>query len=414
MFCLKRIIGVLLITIMFCQVKVVQAEEVVDLTEDIYIFVHGLAGWGPDEGLSLNYWGGYFEDYIELLNEEGYKTYGVGVGPFSSNWDRACELYAYIKGGTVDYGQAHSDRYGHSRYGKTYQGIYPDWGQEPKRVHLIGHSMGGQTIRTLAQLLLEGKAEEREGTASGNEPSDLFTGGKPWITSITTIATPHDGTSLAYGAEDLIPIGRSFLAFMASIAGRRGDSFVFDFKLDQWGLKRREGESYESYQDRVWSSPIWKVNKDFSFYDLSIPGARELNEWVATHEEFYYFSFAAEETYTTALSQYEFPEAGMNPLFIASAYYIGSFTGVIDNEEIGRPWFLNDGLVSVISAKGPTRGTDTVIQELTMEDQPSKGQWNFLGILDSTDHIDIIGILTPHKKGDWYLDLAHYLSQLPD
>lgn len=33
---------------------------------------------------------------------------------------RACELFYYLKGGTVDYGVERSEKYGHSRFGHTY------------------------------------------------------------------------------------------------------------------------------------------------------------------------------------------------------------------------------------------------------------------------------------------------------
>ena len=104
-------------------------------------------------------WGG-IHDIEKKLREKGYKVYTAAVGPVSSNRDRAIELYYQIKGGTVDYGEAHAKKYGHDRYGRTYPGFYPEWGEinpktgKPNKVHLIGHSMGGQTIRTLAQLLL--------------------------------------------------------------------------------------------------------------------------------------------------------------------------------------------------------------------------------------------------------------------
>ena len=85
----------------------------------------------------------------EKLTEQGYRVHEANVGAFSSNYDRAVELYYYIKGGrVVDYGAAHAAKYGHNRYGRTYKGIIPDW--EPgKKVHLVGHSMGGQTIRLM-------------------------------------------------------------------------------------------------------------------------------------------------------------------------------------------------------------------------------------------------------------------------
>ncbi|PWZ47633.1 triacylglycerol lipase, partial [Staphylococcus pseudintermedius] len=86
------------------------------------------------------------------LEENGYNTYEASVSAFGSNHDRAVELYYYIKGGTVDYGAAHAAKYGHSRYGKTYEGIDKDW-KPGKKIHLVGHSMGGQTIRQLEEYL---------------------------------------------------------------------------------------------------------------------------------------------------------------------------------------------------------------------------------------------------------------------
>jgi hypothetical protein len=65
--------------------------------------------------LGYKYWGG-FTDIQEELKNRGYKVYSAAIGPFSSNWDRACELYAFIKGGYVDYGLAHSEKYSHRRF----------------------------------------------------------------------------------------------------------------------------------------------------------------------------------------------------------------------------------------------------------------------------------------------------------
>ena len=40
------------------------------------------------------------------LTKLGYRVHEANVGAFSSNYDRAVELYYYIKGGRVDYGAA--------------------------------------------------------------------------------------------------------------------------------------------------------------------------------------------------------------------------------------------------------------------------------------------------------------------
>ena len=58
------------------------------------VLVHGLFGWGGTEVLGLNYWGG-FSSLRDILNDAGYEVYTPSIGPVASNWDRACELYAY-------------------------------------------------------------------------------------------------------------------------------------------------------------------------------------------------------------------------------------------------------------------------------------------------------------------------------
>ena len=75
-----------------------------------YVLVHGLGGWGDGDGINegAKYWGASTGDLKAYLTDEGYTVYTPSVGPFSSAWDRACELYAQLTGTTVDYGEAHS------------------------------------------------------------------------------------------------------------------------------------------------------------------------------------------------------------------------------------------------------------------------------------------------------------------
>ena len=53
-------------------------------------------GWGRDELNNYYYWGGEI-DLQQELQRQGFDVYTISVGPISSNWDRAIELYTQIK-----------------------------------------------------------------------------------------------------------------------------------------------------------------------------------------------------------------------------------------------------------------------------------------------------------------------------
>ena len=74
------------------------------------VLIHGFLGWGPDEMGGYKYWGGK-DDIADLLRQEGHTVFEVSVGPVSSNWDRAVEAYTQLKGGQVDYGKAHFEKF---------------------------------------------------------------------------------------------------------------------------------------------------------------------------------------------------------------------------------------------------------------------------------------------------------------
>lgn len=396
------------------------------------VLVHGFAGWGRDEVLGMPYWGGISEDFEEILNDNGYETYTATVGPFSSNWDRACELYAYIKGGTVDYGKSHSEQYGHSRYGRTYPGVYPQLGEvnpqtgEINKIHLLSHSMGGQTVRVFAQLLEVASQEEIEAVLGKNaneeeikiavdkkELSPLFIGNNSFVHSVTSISTPHDGTALTYGVMGILPYAQQLIGLVAAQLGVY-DKPVYDFKLDQWNLKMDSNESYMSYVERVFDSNIWLDTKDISTWDLSPDGAKELNSWVEAQPNIYYFSWSTEETRKGIITENHHPEIGMSPMLIPFSIHMGRYTQDVDEKVlIDKKWFQNDGVVNTISMDGPKIDSKDEIVECNKysEDIP-KGTWNHMGILDSVDHVQIVGIGTILKKGEWYKKYAQFLGSL--
>lgn len=57
---------------------------------------------------------------------------------------------------------------------------------------------------------------------------------------------------------------------------------LYDFKLNQWGLTRNQGENFEQYVERLLTSPVWNQNQDISLYDLRPEGAGLLNDYIKT------------------------------------------------------------------------------------------------------------------------------------
>ncbi|MBQ4603411.1 MAG: lipase, partial [Clostridia bacterium] len=157
------------------------------------VMVHGLMGWGEADGVNsvIPYWGTLCGNIPQYLRSQGYEVYTATTGGQSSVWDQTCELYAQLTGTRVDYGEAHSQEHGHSRYGRTYkEPLCPSFGKD--KIHLYGYSLGGAIARLLASLLEYGSPEE---FASCDNPSELFKGGKGhYIFSVTTASAPHGGT----------------------------------------------------------------------------------------------------------------------------------------------------------------------------------------------------------------------------
>lgn len=383
------------------------------------VMVHGLFGWGNDELFGLNYWGGK-NSIKDMLTEKGYTVFTPTIGSISSNWDRACELYAYLKGGTVDYGEEHSKNEGHSRYGRTYPGVYPQLGTSDsnglKKIHLIGHSMGGETIRIFAQLLENGDPDEIKYNTTDISP--FFQGGHHWIDSITTIATPHDGSQEDEKQENLEPFVHQFYAAIASQNGVIDSTNpCFDFRMDQWGLKKQPNESYDSYVHRVFSSNIWKETKDLSIWDLSLEGAKELNSWVKAQNDIYYFSISCVDTHKDLLTDHQVPNLNMNPLLIKSSIYMGQYTNNTEGKvRVDSSWWRNDGIVSVRSAIAPHEGSADKIVNYNPSFPPEKGVWNYMGEINDVDHIEVVGQNNPiYQKylQNRFVDLAKILSELP-
>ena len=322
------------------------------------IYVHGLMGWGEHDQIYAvtPYWG-LTSDLMPYLTGKGYKSYAASVGPLSSAWDRACELYAQLTGTTVDYGAAHAAEYDHARYGVTYdKPLFEGWSAD-KKINLVGHSFGGATIRLFLDILADGSAEEQAAAkAAGTEVSPFFQGGKAdWVYSLTTLAAPHNGTTFLECCGDMTQFAAEASTTMAKLLGISDFKGVYDFQLEQFGFYRKDGETVLEALDRVLHSDFLSHN-DNVFCDLTIDRALELNDDIEIQPNVYYFSYAGDKTRQSTLTGERTSAVDMTPLFVPFAnqmcgYYDQTTAGGF---RIDKSWAPNDGLVNTVSALYPT------------------------------------------------------------
>lgn len=363
-----------------------------------YVFVHGMMGWGSYDGTNETYpyWNdGHGGDILDAFRAEGVECYAASVGKINSVWDRACELYAQLTGTTVDYGAAHSAKYGHARYGRSYADdpLMTTFGKMDEdgnriKINLFGHSLGGPTVRMFAWLMAEGAAEEVE--ASPDDVSPLFTGGKAdWIHSVTTWSAPHNGTPVSNVLYDNLGVGY-MLGFAANLIGRGSSITQYDWQLEQFGLTSVPSQNIKARFDPA--AVVRFVRSDDNCgYDLSIRGAAALNEKIDTADGIYYFSFTGTKTVARKNGTYK-PESGMFPMFILPSALLGTLNGKkFDGVPLDSSWRENDGLVPVISGRAPF-GEKSIDYE-TVGDQPLEtGVWYVMPLLKSFSHVDYMGM----------------------
>ena len=352
------------------------------------VLIHGFMGWGEDEMGGYNYWGGR-EDYAQMLRDEGHTVFTVSVGPVSSNWERAIEIYTHLKGGRVDYGKAHAEKFNiiQKPDGKVYESLYPEW-DENHPVHLVGHSMGGQTARMLQYLLIQEIVVNAE--TGELEKSDLLgQSHSNWIRSITSIATPHNGTTLADVVTKTIP----FVQYFVGVAGVAGTRF-YDFDLEQWGFSRGKDETWTGYVKRMRTHDAW-ASKNMSSWDLSIEGAKEQNSFLLADPDVYYFSISTYTTEKKDHSAFHIPIEGTSILTRTRSKMLGSRVGYwADGTPTDSTWYENDGIVNTCSMAGPTTGINSAdpIVNYDENDLLIPGQWYALGPIQM-DHWNIMGHL---------------------
>ncbi|MBQ9067425.1 MAG: hypothetical protein IJ133_07895 [Clostridia bacterium] len=386
----KRVLSILLSLAMLLSITGIGVTASAKATQNPTILVSGLSGYSPDSYLSKvvgDYWGGLAcKSMGKAMTAKGVPTYETEVGPFSSNWDRACELYANIKGGRVDYGAAHSAREGHDRYGRTYPGIYPQWDADHP-VDLLAHSMGAPTIHIMTSLLAFGNADEQ--AAAPNDCSPLFTGGKGnWCHSASTVCGTNNGTTLADGIFNIldkltgsdtstgssksIEIAGALCGILGLATQGTDIGEVINADFDQWGFAPKAGETNIAYIQRCLDSKIWK-SRDVCWYDMSTWGSKEIAEKFPESPDTYYYAIPARASTTKSATNPKQKHSD-NAFILAPLYLIlGNYQ--CDNTAWGTwkdEWYPNDGMVNTAFARAPFGSKQ---QDYSPTCVPEKGAW---------------------------------------
>lgn len=288
------------------------------------ILVHGFVGHGHTDKIeeAFPHFGYAASDGLfQTKNSQkvdGVDVYRASPGPVSSYHDRACEVAAQIKGTRVDYGEEHSAKYGHNRYGEDYtgRGFCPNWSEE-NPVHLVGYSAGGPTSLVLQKML----EEDRFGWGSNSR----------WIKSISGIKAAWNGSPVAYvlgAAKDLNDKNSPGGLNLKSIPGwlLSNTSYYlatilpiirnfYDIDLWQWVVKWKKEETLTEYFKRVGMSPLGR-NHDHIGVDLSLQGAQRIAKDYTLYEGTKYFSYMSSETSPSPWNKKQYiPEFNMNIMF---------------------------------------------------------------------------------------------------
>ncbi len=401
----------------------VYADETTSQDEYPFVFVHGLMGWGERSDLDgiLPYWGMTTGNLMKYLNSKGYESYAAQVGPLSSAWDRACELYAQLTGTTVDYGAAHSAEKGHDQYGITYATpLFEGWSAD-KKVNLIGHSFGGATTRLFLEILANGCPEEvAAAKAAGVEVSPFFEGGKgDWVYSLTAVAAPHNGTTFIETCDDATALVTDFMYNMGSTLGMTNLKGVYDLQLEHFGIYQKANETDLQYLKRVLGDEEFMSHNDNAIYDLTIDNALVINDGIEIQDDVYYFSVCGDDTHYSKITRSELPDSNMFIFLKPFAQMMGSYYNktTAGGVYISKEWLPNDGMVNVISGLYPFDSNLQCLKQdgsigYTYYDGKSAknfeaGIWNVLPT-QNYDHLTIVGGILTNTTSNvrtLYLDL---------
>ncbi|XP_074274410.1 uncharacterized protein LOC141598609 [Silene latifolia] len=311
------------------------------------VLVHGIFGFGQGRLGGLSYFAG--------AEKKDEKVLVPDLGSLTSIYDRARELFYYLKGGQVDYGEEHSKACGHSQFGTVYkQGNYPQW-DEDHPIHFVGHSAGAQVVRVLQQMLADKAFKGYE-----TNPN--------WVLSITSLSGAFNGTTRTYFDGMQPDDGRTMKPICLLQLCRLG-VIVYDWFDIPW-LKAYYNFGFDHFNMSWRKMGVWGLvdcllgnagpfaSGDWILPDLTIQGSLRLNSRIKTFPDTYYFSYATKRTRQFMGLTVPSGILGIHPLLFIRVLQMSQwshppdvpppFKGYRDED-----WWDNDGALNTISMMYP-------------------------------------------------------------
>ncbi|WCJ38495.1 alpha/beta-Hydrolases superfamily protein [Euphorbia peplus] len=312
------------------------------------VLVHGIFGFGKGRLGGMSYFAG--------AEKKDEKVLVPDLGSLTSIYDRARELFYYLKGGQVDYGEEHSNACGHSQFGRIYeQGHYPEW-DEDHPIHFVGHSAGAQVVRVLQQMLADKAFKGYEKT---NEN---------WVLSLTSLSGAFNGTTRTY-FDGMQPEDGKTMKPICLLQILRLGVIIYDwidipwlkeyynFGFDHFNMTRKKMGILGLF-NCLWGNAGPFASGDWILPDLTIQGSMELNCHLQTFPNTYYFSYATKRT--RKILGYTVPSTilGIHPLLFIRVLQMAlwSYPSDVPPPYKGyrdEDWLDNDGALNTISSTHP-------------------------------------------------------------
>ncbi|EPS64029.1 hypothetical protein M569_10750, partial [Genlisea aurea] len=313
------------------------------------VLVHGIFGFGKGRLGGLSYFAGAEKKDDRVLVPD--------LGSLTSIYDRARELFYYLKGGQVDYGEEHSHSCGHSQLGRNYGiGHYSEW-DENHPIHFVGHSAGAQVVRVLHQMLADKAFRGYETTS------------EKWICSITSLSGAFNGTTRTYldgmQPEDGASMKPLCLLQLCRIGVILYDWFdipwlkgYYNFGFDHFHMSRRRVGIRGLFRCLVGRAGPF-ASGDWILPDLTIQGSIRINGRIRTFPDTYYFSYATKRT--GKLMGITLPSGvfGIHPLLFLRVLQMSQWRHPPDAPSPpykgyrDEDWWDNDGALNTISMTHP-------------------------------------------------------------